>query len=126
MKHFIRLRLKNLTAICLSLCMAATFAVPFFAYPNRLMADTQDDLDAVNKQLEELRNKQSELNASYGELNEKLSASGEKLSSIEDADQIIVLDDGNVAGIGTHEELLENCEVYQEIYYSQFRKEKEA
>lgn len=85
MKHFIRLRLKNLTAICLSLCMAATFAVPFFAYPNRLMADTQDDLDAVNKQLEELRNKQSELNASYGELNEKLSASGEKLSSIEDA-----------------------------------------
>lgn len=49
------------------------------------MADTQDDLDAVNKQLEELRSKQSELNASYGELNEKLSASGEKLSSIEDA-----------------------------------------
>ena len=42
------------------------------------------------------------------------------------ADRIIVLDDGNVAGIGTHEELLENCEVYQEIYYSQFRKEKEA
>lgn len=85
MKHFIRLRLKNLTAIGLSLCMAATFAVPFFAYPDQLMADTQDDLDAVNKQLEELRNKQSELNASYGELNEKLSASGEKLSSIEDA-----------------------------------------
>ena len=78
MKHFIRLRLKNLTAIGLSLCMAATFAVPFFAYPDQLMADTQDDLDAVNKQLEELRNKQSELNASYGELNEKLSASGEK------------------------------------------------
>ena len=85
MKHFIRLRLKNLTAIGLSLCMAATFAVPFFAYPDQLMADTQDDLDAVNKQLEELRNKQSELNESYGELNEKLSASGEKLSSIEDA-----------------------------------------
>ena len=85
MKHFIRLRLKNLTAIGLSLCMAATFAVPFFAYPDQLMADTQNDLDAVNKQLEELRNKQSELNASYGELNEKLSASGEKLSSIEDA-----------------------------------------
>lgn len=85
MKHFIRLRLKNLTAIGLSLCMAATFTVPFFAYPDRLMADTQDDLDAVNKQLEELRNKQSELNASYVELNERLSASGEKLSSIEDA-----------------------------------------
>jgi peptidoglycan hydrolase CwlO-like protein len=84
-KYFIRFKLRNLTVAGLALIMAATFAVPFFAYPDRLMADTQDDLDAVNKQLEELRNKQSELNASYGELNEKLSASGEKLSSIEDA-----------------------------------------
>ena len=85
MKQFIRLKLRKLTAAGLTFIMAATFAVPFFAYPDQLMADTQDDLDAVNKQLEELRNKQSELNASYGELNEKLSASGEKLSSIEDA-----------------------------------------
>ena len=85
MKHFIRFKLRNLTVAGLALIMAATSAVPFFAYPDQLMADTQDDLDAVNKQLEELRNKQSELNASYGELNEKLSASGEKLSSIEDA-----------------------------------------
>lgn len=85
MKHFIRFKLRNLTVTGLALIMAATFAVPFFAYPDQLMADTQDDLNAVNKQLEELRNKQSELNASYGELNEKLSASGEKLSSIEDA-----------------------------------------
>lgn len=85
MKYFIRLKLRKLTAAGLTFIMAATFAVPFFAYPDQLMADTQDDLDAVNKQLEELRNKQSELNASYGELNEKLSASGEKLSSIEDA-----------------------------------------
>ena len=85
MKHFIRSKLRKLTAASLTFIMAATFAVPFFAYPDWLMADTQDDLDAVNKQLEELRNKQSELNASYGELNEKLSASGEKLSSIEDA-----------------------------------------
>lgn len=85
MKYFIRFKLRNLTVAGLALIMAATFAVPFFAYPDQLMADTQDDLDAVNKQLEELRNKQSELNASYGELNDKLSASGEKLSSIEDA-----------------------------------------
>lgn len=85
MKHYIRLKSRKLIAIGLSLCMAATFAVPFFAYPDRLMADTQDDLDAVNKQLEELRDKQNELNASYGELNEKLSASGEKLSAIEDS-----------------------------------------
>ena len=85
MKYFIRLKLRKLTAAGLTFIMAATFAVPFFAYPDQLMADTQDDLDAVNKQLEELRNKQSELNASYGELNEKLSASGEKIASIEDA-----------------------------------------
>lgn len=85
MKHFIRLKLRKLTAAGLTFIMAATFAVPFFAYPDQLMADTQDDLDAVNKQLEVLRNKQSELNASYGELNEKLSASGEKIASIEDA-----------------------------------------
>lgn len=50
----------------------------------------------------------------------------QRAASLMHADRIIVLDDGNVAGIGTHEELLENCEVYQEIYYSQFRKEKEA
>lgn len=85
MKYFIRFKLRNLTVSGLALIMAATSAVPFFSYPDQLMADTQDDLDAVDKQLEELRNKQSELNASYGELNEKLSASGEKIASIEDA-----------------------------------------
>ena len=50
----------------------------------------------------------------------------QRTASIMDADQIVVLDDGNVMGIGTHKELLENCEVYKEIYESQFKKpEKE-
>ena len=44
----------------------------------------------------------------------------QRASSILSADTIIVLDDGEVAGIGTHEELLRGCEVYQEIYYSQY------
>ena len=44
----------------------------------------------------------------------------QRTSSIRHADQIIVLDDGMVAGIGTHQELLENCPVYQEIHCSQF------
>ncbi|MCM1117992.1 MAG: ABC transporter ATP-binding protein/permease [bacterium] len=47
----------------------------------------------------------------------------QRASTIRHADQIIVLDDGMIAGIGTHEQLLEGCEVYQEIYYSQFEKE---
>ena len=51
----------------------------------------------------------------------------QRTSSIHHADQIIVLDDGMVAGIGTHQELLNNCPVYQEIHYSQFdRKEERA
>ena len=49
----------------------------------------------------------------------------QRASSIMHADKIIVLDDGNIAGIGTHEELKENCAVYQEIYYSQYEKEGE-
>lgn len=44
----------------------------------------------------------------------------QRASSIMHADQIIVLEDGEAAGCGTHEELLAGCEVYQEIYYSQF------
>ncbi|MGN1158754.1 MAG: ABC transporter ATP-binding protein [Lachnospiraceae bacterium] len=47
----------------------------------------------------------------------------QRTASIMHADQIVVLEDGEVAGLGTHEELLESCEVYREIYESQFKKE---
>ena len=47
----------------------------------------------------------------------------QRAASIRFADQIIVLDEGEMAGIGTHAELLESCPAYQEIYYSQFPKE---
>ena len=50
----------------------------------------------------------------------------QRASSIQYADQIIVLDDGEMAGIGTHDELLKTCPAYQEIYYSQFPKEEAA
>lgn len=50
----------------------------------------------------------------------------QRTSSIRYADQILVLDDGGLAGDGTHEELLERCPVYREIYESQFRKGGEA
>lgn len=49
----------------------------------------------------------------------------QRAASIQYADKIIVLDDGRIVGTGTHEELIRSCEVYQEIYYSQFQKEKE-
>lgn len=49
----------------------------------------------------------------------------QRTSSIMHADKIVVLDDGAIVGLGTHQELLEDCSVYQEIYYSQFPKEGE-
>ena len=49
----------------------------------------------------------------------------QRCSSILGADKIIVLDDGECVGIGSHKELLSSCEVYREIYYSQFEKEEE-
>lgn len=48
----------------------------------------------------------------------------QRASSIQHADKIIVMDDGEVAGIGTHESLIQNNEIYQEIYYSQFPDKK--
>lgn len=48
----------------------------------------------------------------------------QRASSILNADRIIVLDDGQIAGIGNNQELLENCEVYREIYQSQFGDEE--
>lgn len=48
----------------------------------------------------------------------------QRIGSVEEADQILVLDEGKIISMGTHEELLKNCEAYQEIYYSQRDKEK--
>jgi len=48
----------------------------------------------------------------------------QRIGTIKEADQIIVLDQGNVVGHGTHKELLKNCEVYKEIALSQLSKEE--
>ena len=50
----------------------------------------------------------------------------QRIGTIKDADKIIVLEDGRMVGMGTHDELISNCEVYQEIAYSQLSKEELA
>ena len=48
----------------------------------------------------------------------------QRIGTIMNADKIIVLDEGKIAGMGTHKELLENCEVYKQIALSQLSKEE--
>jgi ATP-binding cassette subfamily B multidrug efflux pump len=50
----------------------------------------------------------------------------QRVSTVMDADQIIVLDEGHVAGIGTHRELMQTCDVYREIVTSQLSMEEIA
>lgn len=50
----------------------------------------------------------------------------QRISSVMDADQILVLDEGKIVGLGSHEQLLKDCEPYQEIYYSQMDREVSA
>ena len=50
----------------------------------------------------------------------------QRIGTIRDADKIIVLDEGRSAGMGTHDELMKNCEVYRQIAFSQLSKEELA
>jgi ATP-binding cassette subfamily B protein len=50
----------------------------------------------------------------------------QRIGSVEKADKIIVLDEGEIVGMGSHEDLMESCEAYQEIYYSQRDRKEEV
>jgi ATP-binding cassette subfamily B protein len=50
----------------------------------------------------------------------------QRIASVEDADQIIMLDDGHIQAVGTHQQLLDSCPRYQELYAAQLRKEEQA
>lgn len=70
----------------------------------------------------------AKLRKALNELTEKTKSTvllvAQRISSIMHADRIVVLDQGNVVGIGTHDELMKSCDVYQEIAYSQLSKEE--
>jgi len=69
----------------------------------------------------------SALRRAVKELQTTVFVVSQRASSVRDADKIIVLDDGRAVGMGTHEELMQTCEVYREIYFSQYKDgEKEA
>lgn len=66
---------------------------------------------------------ESELRAELSKLDSTLVIISQRASSMLHADKIIVLDDGKISAIGTHDELLKSSSIYSEIYYTQFEKE---
>ena len=63
------------------------------------------------------------LRKSLSKLNKTIINVSQRISTIKNADKILVLEDGNMVGFGNHNELMENCDTYKEIYYSQFKGE---
>ena len=66
----------------------------------------------------------AELRRGIRELDTTVVIVSQRASSVREADKILVLDEGEAVGMGTHEELMQSCEVYREIYFSQYEKEE--
>ncbi len=66
----------------------------------------------------------AELRRQIKGLNTTVVIVSQRASSVRDADKIVVLDDGKAVGIGTHEQLMQSCDVYREIYFSQYGSEE--
>ena len=68
---------------------------------------------------------ESELRKGLKKLNKTIFIVSQRTASLRACDQIIVLDKGHMAGLGTHEELLKSSQIYREIYFSQYKEEKD-
>lgn len=79
-----------------------------------------DSFSALDYQTE------AKLRTALKTLNKTIVNVSQRASSIKNADKILVLDDGKLVGFGNHNELMKSCELYKEIYYSQYPFEKEA
>lgn len=79
-----------------------------------------DSFSALDYQTE------AKLRTALKTLNKTIVNVSQRASSIKNADKILVLDDGELVGFGSHNELMKSCELYKEIYYSQYPFEKEA
>lgn len=79
-----------------------------------------DSFSALDYQTE------AKLRVALKTLNKTIVNVSQRASSIKNADKILVLDDGKLVGFGSHNELMKSCELYKEIYYSQYPFEKEA
>lgn len=79
-----------------------------------------DSFSALDYQTE------AKLRMALKSLNKTIVNVSQRASSIKNADKILVLDDGKLVGFGSHNELMKSCELYKEIYYSQYPFEKEA
>lgn len=69
---------------------------------------------------------EAKLRMALNTLNKTIVNVSQRASSIKNADKILVLDDGKLVGFGSHDDLMKSCELYKEIYYSQYPFEKEA
>lgn len=79
-----------------------------------------DSFSALDYQTE------AKLRTALKTLNKTIVNVSQRASSIKNADKILVLDDGKLVGFGSHNDLMKSCELYKEIYYSQYPFEKEA
>lgn len=79
-----------------------------------------DSFSALDYQTE------AKLRMALNTLNKTIVNVSQRASSIKNADKILMLDDGKLVGFGSHDDLMKSCELYKEIYYSQYPFEKEA